>query len=72
MTAYNYQNCAYVTEDGSWSSGTEIITFDVSELDDTQWEILAELPDSEKIIFAQAVINSDYEAIQQYMEEHFG
>ena len=72
MTAYNYQNCAYVTEDGSWSSGTEIITFDVSELSAEQWEILAELPDSEKIIFAQAVIHGDDEAIQQYMDDYFG
>jgi hypothetical protein len=48
---------AWISEDGSYSAGNELITFDSDLLTDKQWDILSDLPDTERIIYAIAVID---------------
>lgn len=57
MSYTHNSNTAWISEDGSWSGGNELITFDYDELTDKQWELVAELPDSERILYAIAVID---------------
>jgi hypothetical protein len=62
MSYYNtdYKPCiAWVSEDGSWSAGNELITFDGDLLTDSQWETMSLLPDSERIVYVMAVINGE-------------
>ena len=57
MSYTHNSNTAWISEDGSYSAGNELITFDGDELTDRQWEILSELSDSERIIYAIAIID---------------
>jgi hypothetical protein len=69
--SYTYQNdVAFVAHDGSYSQSEEIVTFPTDALTDEQWDILSELHDSEKIIFALACLNG--EDIQEYVDEYHG
>jgi hypothetical protein len=71
--SYNYSTeLAWISEDGSFSAGNELITFDPSLLTDEEWEIVDELSDSEKIIFALAVLNGEDDLVQEYLDEHRG
>lgn len=67
--AYQHLSTAYVTEDGSWSSGTELVVFDVAGLTAEQWDILDSLPDSKKLPFTLACLNS--KDIQHYIDEYY-
>lgn len=71
--SYNYSNdLAWISEDGSYSQNNELITFDPSLLTDEEWEIVDELSDTEKIIFALAVLNGEDDLVQEYLDEHRG
>jgi hypothetical protein len=62
MSYYNTEHkplTAWISEDGSWSSGNELLIFDGDLLTDKQWDTLSDLPDSERIIYAMAVINGE-------------
>lgn len=49
-------NKGWVAEDGSFGNGP-IIMFEPSRLTDKQWEILADLNDSEKFEYVEAVLD---------------
>lgn len=61
---------AWISEDGSYSAGNELITFDGDLLTDKQWDILGDLPDSERIIYAIAVI--DGQDLSEWEDEFDG
>ncbi|CAB4242314.1 hypothetical protein UFOVP108_126, partial [uncultured Caudovirales phage] len=67
--SYNYNSSiGWISEDGSYSQGNELITFDGDLLTDKQWEILSCLPDSERIIYAIAVI--DGQDVSEWEDEY--
>jgi hypothetical protein len=55
---FSVQDMAWVAEDGSYGSG-EVIHFEPTALDDEQWELLGELPDSQRLAYVEAVLNGD-------------
>ena len=57
MSYTHKSDTAWISEDGSYSAGNELITFDGDLLTDRQWEILSCLSDSERIIYAIAVLD---------------
>jgi hypothetical protein len=59
---------AWISEDGSYSAGNELITFDADLLTDKQWDILSDLPDTERIIYAIAVI--DGQDVSEWEDEY--
>ena len=67
--SYNFNSSiGWISEDGSYSQGNELITFDGDLLTDKQWEILSCLPDSERIIYAIAVI--DGQDVSEWEDEY--
>lgn len=52
-------NVAFVDRDGSYSGTTELILFDDSDLNDSQWEVLGVLPDYEKMSYVQAILDGE-------------
>ena len=56
---------AYVTADGNFGAD-EVLVFDSSELSDKQWENLSFLSDSERLLYAEAIIADDPEAIEKF------
>jgi len=68
--SYTYQNdVAFVAHDGSYSQSEEIVIFGMDDLTEEQWNILSELSDSERIVFALACLNG--EDIQEYLDEFY-
>lgn len=68
--SYQYQNdVAFVAHDGSYSQSEEIVVFPTEDLTEEQWDILTELSDSERIVFALACLNG--EDIQEYLDEFY-
>lgn len=60
MSYYKYEhkpNTAWISEDGSYSAGNELLTFDGDELTDKQWDIVSCLSDSERINYIIAVLD---------------
>ena len=56
--SYNYNSSiGWISEDGSYSQGNELITFDGDLITDKQWDIISCLSDSERIIYAIAIID---------------
>jgi hypothetical protein len=66
---YQIHETAWVSEDGSWSQGTPILTFPASALTPIHWQILDELPDSQKMYFVEAILNGD-DINQWWQNEH--
>ena len=67
--SYNHNpSTAWISEDGSYSAGNELITFDSDLLTDKQWDILSDLPDTERIIYAIAVI--DGQDVSEWEDEY--
>ncbi|CAB4149272.1 hypothetical protein UFOVP536_67 [uncultured Caudovirales phage] len=64
------EDVAYVSSTGEYNSKTEIIIFEGNELTKEQWAIVAELPDSEKVIYVQLVL--DGEDTEEYEAEFNG
>ena len=56
---------AYVTADGNFGAD-EVLVFDSSQLSDKQWENLSFLSDSERLLYAEAIIADDPEAIEKF------
>jgi len=50
-------NVAFVADEGSYSGGADVLFFDGNQLDEEQWEILATLPDYEKMSYARAILD---------------
>ena len=67
MSYTHKSDTAWISEDGSYSAGNELITFDGDELTDRQWEILSCLSDSERIIYAIAIL--DGQDVSEWEEE---
>jgi len=69
--SYNHNpSTAWISEDGSYSAGNELITFDTDCLTNRQWDILSDLPDTERIIYAIAVI--DGQDVSEWEDEFDG
>ncbi len=49
---------AYVSNYGNWGQ-EEVIVFDDDDLTESQWEMLDELPDYEKMPYVEAVLAGD-------------
>jgi hypothetical protein len=56
---------AYVTADGNFGAD-EVLVFESSELTDQQWENLSFLSDGERILYAEAIIADDPEAVAKF------
>jgi hypothetical protein len=56
---------AYVTADGNFGAD-DILVFESSELTEQQWENLSFLSYSERILYAEAIIADDPEAIEKF------
>lgn len=56
---YTIKSQAWVSEDGSYSYNNYLLTFDPEALTEQQWETLDTLSDSERIEYAQAVLNGE-------------
>lgn len=69
MAYTQFFGTAFVAEDGSYSGGETIVAFDADELDEEQWGILEELPDSEKIVFALLCLEG--KDISKYIDEYY-
>jgi hypothetical protein len=67
--AYAYGETAWVAEDGSWSAGGKLVTFDVTGLTAEQWDILSTLTDSDRVPFTLACL--DGKDIQSYVDEYY-
>jgi hypothetical protein len=69
--SYNHNpSTAWISEDGSFSQENELITFDTDLLTERQWEIVDQLSDSERIIYAIAVI--DGQDVSEWEDEYDG
>lgn len=68
---YTDLDTAYIAGDGSFGIA-DVVTFSPDSLTDEEWEIVEELSDSEKIIFALAVLNGEDDVVQEYLDEHRG
>lgn len=58
MNDYIIHYGAWVTDDGSWSQDTVVLTFHPDQLTAEQWQRLDELPDSQKLLYVEAVLNN--------------
>ena len=72
MSYTHSEELSWISEDGSYSQSNELITFKPDELTEEHWEIIDELPDSERIIFALAVLNGEDDLVQEYLDERNG
>ena len=67
---YSIKSQAWVSEDGSFSYGNFLITFDDSDaLNEEQWDRLAELNDSERIRYAKAILDGD-DSLAEWESDH--
>ena len=55
---FQVQDMAWVTADGSYGTG-EVLHFEPSALDEEQWELVSELPDSQRLAYVEAVLNGE-------------
>ena len=70
MSYKHNSSIAWISEDGSFSQENELITFDTDLLTERQWEIVDQLSDSERIIYAIAVI--DGQDVSEWEDEYDG
>jgi hypothetical protein len=49
---------AYISEYGNWGN-EEVLILDEGDLTSDQWQLVEELPDSEKLPYAKAVLAGD-------------
>lgn len=49
---------AYISEYGNWGN-EEVLILDEGDLTSDQWQLVEELPDSEKLSYAKAVLAGD-------------
>jgi len=68
MSYKHNSSIAWISEDGSFSQENELITFDTDLLTERQWEIVDQLSDSERIIYAIAVI--DGQDVSEWEDEY--
>ena len=48
----------YFAEDGNWGNAERMITIFDKDLTEQEWEILAELPDSERYAFVRDLVKA--------------
>jgi hypothetical protein len=53
---YVMEQTSYVSEDGNFGTGY-LLTFPYDALNEEQWDVLDTLPDSQKMEYAQAVLD---------------
>jgi hypothetical protein len=53
---YVMEQTSYVSEDGNFGTGY-LLTFPYDSLNEDQWDVLDTLPDSQKMEYAQAVLD---------------
>jgi molybdopterin biosynthesis enzyme len=71
MSNYVYaENAAFITGDGDYTANGEILIFEGSDLTREQWAIVASLPETERVIYAQKVL--DGEDTTDYEDEFHG
>jgi hypothetical protein len=58
MSKYELSQSSWVCEDGSYGSGF-VLTFDMNDLTEEQWETLGELSDTDRIEYVQAILDGD-------------
>jgi hypothetical protein len=56
IMSYVLEQTSYVSEDGNYGTGY-LLTFPYDSLDEDQWAILDILPDSDKMSYAQAILD---------------
>lgn len=54
--SYVLEQTSYVSEDGNYGTGY-LLTFPYDSLDEEQWAVLDTLPDSDKMLYAQAILD---------------
>jgi hypothetical protein len=53
---YVMESTSYVSEDGNFGTGY-LLTFPYDALNEEQWDVLDTLPDSQKMEYAQAILD---------------
>ena len=61
---------AFIADEGSYNQYAGILVFDVDDLTEKQWAIVADLPDSLKFEYAQAIFNGDDEFVTEIESEY--
>jgi hypothetical protein len=54
--SYVLEQTSYVSEDGNYGTGY-LITFPYDALNEDQWGVLDTLPDNDKMLYAQAILD---------------
>ncbi len=54
--SYVLEQTSYVSEDGNYGTGY-LLTFPYDSLNEDQWDVLDTLPDSQKMEYAQAILD---------------
>lgn len=68
---YDFHSCkAYISADGSYSACEDSITFDTDALNEKQWQIVDDLPDSMKMEYAIAILDGDDEFVAEIESEY--
>jgi len=56
IMSYVLEQTSYVSEDGNYGTGY-LLTFPYDSLNEDQWDVLDTLPDSQKMEYAQAILD---------------
>jgi len=69
LTAYVYQDLAYIDGDGQYAAGTSLLAFPIDMLNDPDWDIIAELPSGARQDYVLALLHGDYATIKALKED---
>ena len=61
----------YCDQDGQYNWANDLLTFEESQLTETQWERFRELDGHDRYIYLAAILNGDADELAE-LEESFG
>jgi hypothetical protein len=67
---YTFTNKAYVTEYGDFAAEGSCLTFDSSLLSNSQWQLVDELPDSQKFEYVLAILDGEEDVVREIEGEN--
>jgi hypothetical protein len=57
--SYELNDVSFVSYEGEYSAGADLLIFDEKSLTPEQWEILGEVSDYSKMSYVKAILNGD-------------
>lgn len=63
---------AWVTNDGEYNGGSEVLNFEFDDLTIEQWENLENMADSDRLPYVEAILANDEDAISFIEMNNFG